>query len=309
MGLFSQGRAKENADDDSVFESRSADEGAAAAGATRGRARKKAKDKEPVDPVLPEKQRARRRLVGAVALVLAAVIGLPMILDPEPKPLADDISIDIPSRDKPKQGAAARPPGATVPAAAALDKREEIIPPADSATPATAANAKPDAKATAGLESGAAAATSKLAAAGSKADAQPDAKPATKPADVAAATPKPAPKAEIKPDAKSAEEARARALLDGKPEPAVEKVKLNSEKADRGERYLVQVAALASADKVRELQNKLKAAGIKSQTQKVATESGERIRVRVGPVQGKAEAEKIRAKLNKMGLNGTLVPA
>jgi DedD protein len=60
---------------------------------------------------------------------------------------------------------------------------------------------------------------------------------------------------------------------------------------------------------VLELQNRLKAAGIKSHTQKVATQSGDRIRVRVGPVQGKPEAEKIRAKLTKLGLNGTLVPA
>jgi DedD protein len=52
-----------------------------------------------VDPVLPEKKRARRRLVGAIALVLAAVIGLPMILDSEPKPLGDDINIKIPSKE------------------------------------------------------------------------------------------------------------------------------------------------------------------------------------------------------------------
>src|SRR5476649_1834526 len=51
-----------------------------------------------LDPTLPEKQRARRRLVGAVALVLAAVIVLPMVLDSHPKPVTDDISIDIPSR-------------------------------------------------------------------------------------------------------------------------------------------------------------------------------------------------------------------
>jgi len=55
---------------------------------------------DPVDPVLPEKKRARRRLIGATALVLAAIIGLPMIFDTEPKPLADDIEIHIPSRDK-----------------------------------------------------------------------------------------------------------------------------------------------------------------------------------------------------------------
>ena len=51
-----------------------------------------------LDPTLPEKQRARRRLVGAIALVIAAVVILPMVLDSHPKPVTDDISIYIPNR-------------------------------------------------------------------------------------------------------------------------------------------------------------------------------------------------------------------
>src|SRR5260370_42369945 len=51
-----------------------------------------------LDPTLPEKQRARRRLVGALALVAAAVIVLPMRLDSHPKPGTADISNDIPPR-------------------------------------------------------------------------------------------------------------------------------------------------------------------------------------------------------------------
>ncbi len=66
------------------------------------RSRATAQDEEPIDPMLPEKKRARRRLIGATALVLAAIIGLPMVFDSEPKPLADDISIQIPPRDKPQ---------------------------------------------------------------------------------------------------------------------------------------------------------------------------------------------------------------
>jgi DedD protein len=56
------------------------------------------------------------------------------------------------------------------------------------------------------------------------------------------------------------------------------------------------------------LQNKLTSAGIKSYASKVATQSGERIRVRVGPFASKEEAEKVRARLVKLGLGGTLVP-
>jgi len=72
------------------------------------RSRAKARDEEPIDPMLPEKKRARRRLIGATALVLAAIIGLPMVFDSEPKPLSDDIAIQIPSRDK-TEPAASRP--------------------------------------------------------------------------------------------------------------------------------------------------------------------------------------------------------
>lgn len=42
------------------------------------------------------KRRGRRRLVGAVALVLAAVIVLPMVFDPEPRPPVSSVSVRIP---------------------------------------------------------------------------------------------------------------------------------------------------------------------------------------------------------------------
>ena len=48
------------------------------------------------DEELQLKKRARRRLVGAIALVLLIVVFLPMILDSEPKPLNQDIAITIP---------------------------------------------------------------------------------------------------------------------------------------------------------------------------------------------------------------------
>ena len=45
------------------------------------------------------KRRARRRLIGAIALVLLAVIVLPMVFDAEKRPLDADISIQIPNQD------------------------------------------------------------------------------------------------------------------------------------------------------------------------------------------------------------------
>jgi DedD protein len=46
------------------------------------------------------KRRARRRLIGAIALALAIVVVLPMVLDSEPKPTGRDIDLRIPAVDK-----------------------------------------------------------------------------------------------------------------------------------------------------------------------------------------------------------------
>ncbi|MDD5390699.1 MAG: SPOR domain-containing protein [Gallionellaceae bacterium] len=43
------------------------------------------------------RRRARRRLVGAIAIALSAVLILPMLFDPEPRPLGPDVDIRIPA--------------------------------------------------------------------------------------------------------------------------------------------------------------------------------------------------------------------
>src|SRR5450830_2188413 len=140
MGLFSFFRKnkQESASGQGEFLSRSAGESSAAQNSrgsrSAGNSRKssKAGKDEAVDPVLPEKKRARRRLIGAVALVLAVVILLPMVLDSEPKPLADDIAIQIPSKEPAAAGApAAAEPDAKVATGAGLDQKEEIVAPAN----------------------------------------------------------------------------------------------------------------------------------------------------------------------------------
>ncbi len=45
------------------------------------------------------KRRSRRRLVGAIALVLLAVIVLPMVFDQDPRPPAAPVGVRIPSED------------------------------------------------------------------------------------------------------------------------------------------------------------------------------------------------------------------
>src|SRR5471030_373390 len=134
MGLFSnRGKNKQEADgqdsgyysrDDQAANERARSKRASSAdgGNTRGRA-----SREDSDPVLPEKKRARRRLVGAIALALLVAVGLPMLLDSEPKPLSTDIDIRIPSKDKAPESAAAAASAAPVAASAALDSGEEVV--------------------------------------------------------------------------------------------------------------------------------------------------------------------------------------
>src|SRR4030095_8195695 len=46
------------------------------------------------------KRRARRRLVGAIVLALAAAVILPLLLAKDPKPRGDDVSVQIPPVDE-----------------------------------------------------------------------------------------------------------------------------------------------------------------------------------------------------------------
>lgn len=49
------------------------------------------------DEELQLKRRARRRLIGAIVLVTAMVVVLPMVLDTEPKPSGGEVAVRIPS--------------------------------------------------------------------------------------------------------------------------------------------------------------------------------------------------------------------
>ena len=288
---------------------------------------------DPVDHAVPEKKRARRRLVGAVALVLAAIIGLPMVLDSEQKPLSNDIAIQIPSKDVPVASASGEPSAAAVSSSinssetASLDTKEEIIEPAAQVVPQLQAKNEKTSIPIKGLpanvdseavntDGGGKSGNSIKTQPHEKADDKERSKPELKPA----VTPKAESKIERKAEAKTEpkiehkaepqseskvlkkidDAARARAILEGDvPAAAPEK---------QPSKFVIQVAALATQDKVNDLQSKLKEAGIKSYTQKIATASGERIRIRVGPFGSKEDADKVRAKLGKLGLNGTLVP-
>jgi DedD protein len=99
------------------------------------------------------KRRGRRRLVGAVALVLAAVIVLPMVFDQDPRRAAPPVSVRIPGEDEaPFKPKPVPKPAAKAIEAAPVEKKAEIPPapverpappPVAKAAPAKPAPAKP----------------------------------------------------------------------------------------------------------------------------------------------------------------------
>ena len=86
---------------------------------------------------------------------------------------------------------------------------------------------------------------------------------------------------------------------------AADKEKPGADKA-KSSRFILQVAAVANKAKAEELQNRLKQAGIKSYSQKISTQEGDRYRIRVGPFGSREEADKMRARLSKMGLSAAV---
>jgi len=51
------------------------------------------------DEELQLKRRARRRLIGAIVLVMVIIVVLPMVLDSEPRPAGQEVTVKIPSPD------------------------------------------------------------------------------------------------------------------------------------------------------------------------------------------------------------------
>ncbi len=79
------------------------------------------------DEALELRRRARRRLIGALALVLALVIVPPWVMDLEPKPVATNLAVEIPKQD----AGGLKPPPALPPAAASAKAAAGAAPPAE----------------------------------------------------------------------------------------------------------------------------------------------------------------------------------
>jgi len=70
---------------------------------------------------------------------------------------------------------------------------------------------------------------------------------------------------------------------------------------------VVQVGAFADEARARETRQKLERAGLKTYTHVAQTAEGRRIRVRVGPFDSRAEAEKVAARVKALGLSAAVL--
>lgn len=237
---------------------------------------------EPVAPaaqtesVEAMRRRARHRLIGAAVLVLVGVVGFPLLFDTQPRPIAVDIPIEIPDRNKVKP-LAAPAPQPTAAASAAKPAAAPVAAASAAPAPAPVVEAKPEPAPAPAPEP-----EPKVA----KAEPKPEAKP----------EPKPEPKPAAKP-ATGDDGAKAKALLEGK----------SVDTAAAEGRFVVQVGAFSDAGKARETRQKVEKAGMKTYTQVAETSEGKRIRVRVGPFASRAEADKAAQKIKGLDLPAAIL--
>lgn len=245
------------------------------------------------------RKRAKHRLIGSAVLVLAGVLGFPLLFDTQPRPVSVDIPIEIPGKTAVKPQVLAVPSGPApvtakapvltpdekVADAASLSPEEEILPLKKApvlALPVPGVvknedkpNPRVDLKTQVKPEI-------------KKIEPKPDVKLQAK------VEPKPAPK----PSVASNDAARVNALLnDNATSPSAK-----APAVERAGRVIVQVGAFADAAKAREARSKLEQAGLTTYTQIAETKDGKRIRVRVGPFATRADAEKAASKIKTLDL-------
>ena len=254
----------------------------------------------PAESVEVIRKRARHRLMGSVVLVLGAVLGLPLLFDSQPRPVAIDTPIVIPDRNQ------VSALSSTVTNAKTAASKEGLV--LDPALAGQSGAAKSALTNSAGLDP-----HEEVVTKDGKTEVKSEPKVETKPE--LKAEPKPEPKIETKPEPKAEpkieskndfkaeaksdakEAAKAKALLDGKDAP----------KGGEAVRSVVQVGAYADLAKAKEARAKLESAGFKTYTQEVDTKDGKRIRVRVGPFASKEEADKTAEKIRKLNLQTSVL--
>jgi len=203
--------------------------------------------KELTDEELNLRRKARRRLIGAIALTLAVVVILPMVLESQPKSSGQEIELRIPAPDN---------AGEFVPTVAISE-----VP---VALPVSSVVAVSDVAAV------------------------------SEPAAVSAVASVAVPKAD---EPKPAESKAAESKSVAQAAPAA------GTKEGKAVTYAAQVGAYSNPNTAKQEVDKLKGWGFKAYTEK----AGNKIRVRVGPYEERAKAEKVIKMLEKHGLRPSIV--
>lgn len=253
--------------------------------------RSSARNKVNNDPGDELKRRARRRLVGAIALFLAAVIVVPALVETEAPQTPSKIQLVVPERPsvdipavkesaKPQPEAKPESKSDAKPVAAPADPEPVVLPPiappevpkasiAKEPTPA----AKPDTKPA------------------PKAEAKADAKAEPKP------EPKPVPKAEA---AKPAQEKTGA-------DPIADFAKAAPSDAGKNDQFWVQVAAVGDQTRAETLKKELATKGFTARVESASGPNGTVYRVRVGPFKGQEKANASKEQLGSAGYSGRVV--
>ncbi len=287
--------------------------------------------------VLELKKKARRRLVGAIVLALAAAVILPLLLEKEPKPLGDDVSVQIPPIDEgkfvnrltgrasdtkssPKPATKVEPKaereaqanataksdtaavGTNTPAAASAPEAGVATPAPAAKVPATPApsNVGPPKKSLSEAEQRVLMPATKATVKG-----EVSAEAASGPDAARGATPMPA--APVPALATAAPSVTPPAAS---PPPLAPKAEPAGASPTKNEGFAVQIAAFTDDKGANALAAKLKKAGFASTyVEPVETSRGTLWRVRIGGYSARAEADAARAKLKADGWNGIVVMA
>ena len=260
---------------------------------------------EAPDPAVDElRRKARRRLVGAAVLALAAAVALPLLLENEPKPLGDDVSIQIPPVDS---GKFVNPLSPAPPEAKAKEDKPPS-PEANVPTPAAPAAVDANAKADSARAEPTKAEPEKSEPGKSESDksesvrAGPAKKDSSSGGGRESASPALPPKSETATPQVAVMTPSSQSRAESKP--PVSEPKSGAANTQGG--FVVQVAAFSDRFGARSLVAKLKKGGFPGYTETVETDKGTLHRVRVGPYPSREVADVARAKLKAAGYSGVV---
>lgn len=227
------------------------------------------------------RKRARRRLVGAVALVLFALAVLWTVLDNAPPPqFAPGQSVEITSSAPALQAAAS-----VVAVVQIASDPDNASAPDFSTAPATTPALTDASDAKAAVPDG-------------NAESVLPGKLVNKQTAVKVDEP-PAPKIKVEKKPVTPAAPDPRKILEGKDQPRTELAAVH--------KYFLQVGAFSDAAKSAQLLAKLKSAGLPAYSEKVKTSQGELTRIRIGPTTSDTRAQEWRKKSEALGVPGKVI--